>query len=818
VKTNHTIVYLLALFLGVAGLFNVAPVHVYSSSGDSYKALAVRNDLARVKESYSRIPLSFVANHGQIDKKIKFTSRGSGYSLALTPTTFALAIAHPRNKNNEKPMVQTRASASVLQATVLGGNAAAKLTGLERLLTRTNYFIGSDPRKWKTNVPNYAKVKYSGVYPGIDLVFYGNQNFLEYDFIVSPGADPGVIALGFEGITGMRVDEKGDLVLGMDAGEIRQSRPVVYQQIDGTRRLIPASYLIKGKKQIAFQIANYDRSKPLVIDPTLAFSTYLGGSGSDTGQGIAVDSAGNSYITGSTLSTDFPVTPGAFQTGKAGIGESDAFVTKMNSTGTALIYSTYFGGGNRDIGNAIALDGAGNAYITGLTDSADLPTTPGAFRTTPVLTDEFDAFAMKLNATGTALVYSTYLGSVVGIGIAVDSAGNAYIAGQADGNYPTTPGAFQTVPGGSSDGFVTKLNSTGTALIYSTFLGGSGFDIASEITIDSAGNAYVTGEAGAGFPVTPGAFQTAFNGFRDAFVTKLNPAGTALVYSTFLGGSGSDNGSGIAVNAAGNAYVTGTTDSLNFPATPGAFQSVIAGGSDAFVTELSAAGDALAYSTYLGGDGNDFGSDIALDSAGNASVVGLTGSSDFPTTADAIQSAYGGNNDAFITRLNAAGTGLVFSTYLGGSNGDSGFSISVDPAGSIYLAGSTSSADFPTTPGAFQTVFGGNSDAIVAKVVFSNFDVCFKDDGNGDLFQFNSTTGEYRFTQSSGGLTLTGTGTLSQQECLLVLEDNQSGRQVKAHFNHCNNKGQAVIQIESDMKRTFVITDKDTSNSNCADN
>jgi hypothetical protein len=706
----------------------------------------------------------------------------------------------------------------VLRATLLGANAAANLTGLEQLPTRTNYFIGSDPRRWKTNVPNYAKVKYSGVYPGVDLVFYGNQDLLEYDFIVSPGTNPGVIALGFEGITDMRVDEKGDLILRTDAGEIRQSRPVVYQQIDDARRVIPASYLIKGKKQIAFQIANYDRSKPLVIDPTLAFSTYLGGSGLDSGAGIAVDSAGNAYITGETLSTDFPVTPGAFQTMKV-LFNFDAFVTKMNSTGTALIYSTYFGGNNRDRGNNIALDTAGNAYVTGLTDSPNLPTTPGAFRTTIVGSDESDAFAMKLNATGTALVYSTYLGPLLGVGIAVDSAGNAYISGQANGDYPTTPGAFQTVPGGNSDGFVTKLNSTGTALVYSTFLGGSGFDSATKIAIDSGGNAYVTGQAGAGFPVTAGAFQTSFNGVSDAFMTKLNATGTALVYSTYLGGSGNDSGSAIAVNPAGNAYVTGSSDSLNFPTTPGAFQSVKGAGLDAFVTELNAAGNDLVYSTYLGGNGIDFGTDIALDLAGNASVVGLTGSSDFPTTADAIQSGYGGNNDAFITRLNATGTALVFSTYLGGSNSEGGFAISVDPAGSIYITGSTGSADFPTTPGAFQTIFGGISDAFVAKVVFSNFDVCFKDDGNGDLFQFDSTTGEYRFTQcSAGGVTLTGTGTLSRQGCLLLIEDNQSGRRVRAHFNHCNNKGQAVIQIESGRKRTFVITDKDTSNSNCACN
>ena len=803
-KTRHSIAHVLALSLGLTGLLNIASVPVHSS-GYSDKAPDLRYDSAKVKESYSKIPLSFEANYGQADKNVKFTSRGSGYSLALTPTTFTLAVA-------------SSASVSVLRTTLLGGNAAAKLTGVERLITTTNYFIGRDPRKWKTNVPNYAKVKYSGVYPGVDLVFYGNKNLLEYDFTVSPGTDPRVIALGFEGITAVRVDEKGDLILHTDAGEVRQSKPVVYQQIDGARQIVPASYLIKGKKQVAFQIGNYDRSKPLVIDPTLAFSTYLGGDASDSGTGIVVDSSGNAYITGNAASTNFPVTPGAFQTQIAAVPEPDAFVTKMNSTGTALIYSTYFGGGTRDSGTDIAVDGAGNAYITGLTDSGDLPTTPGAFRTTIVSGDEFNAFAMKLNATGSALVYSTYLGPVAGTGIAIDSAGNAFIVGQATGNYPTTPGAFQTVFGGGSDAFVTKLNSTGTALIYSTFLGGSGLDSADDIAIDSAGNAYVAGNAQAGFPVTAGAFQTVFNGVSDASVTKLNSTGTALVYSTFLGASGNDGGSGIAINAAGNAYVTGFTDSSNFPVTPGAFQTTKGAGLDSFVTEVSTAGNSLAYSTYLGGNGTDFGNDIALDSAGNASVVGLTGSTDFPTTADAIQSAYGGNIDAFITRLNAAGTGLVFSTYLGGSNGDNGISVKVDSAGSIYLTGSTGSADFPITAGAFQTLFGGGSaDAFITKVVFTNFDVCLIDDGNGDSFQFDSTTGDYRFTQASiGGVTLTGTGTLSERGCLLVLEDNQAGQRVLVQFNHCNSRGNAVIQIESERKFTFVVTDKDTGDNNCS--
>jgi hypothetical protein len=797
----------------LTGQLNIASIRGDSLSDYGYSAPVARYDLARVKESYARIPLSFEANYGQAHKNVKFTSRGKGYSLALARTTFTLTVANSRNKTNKESMTP---SAAVVQATLLGGNAAANLTGVEQLLTRTNYFIGSDPRMWKTNVPNYAKVKYSGVYRGIDLVFYGKQDLLEYDFIVSPGADPGAIALGFEGMTDMRIDEKGDLILRTDAGEIRQSRPVVYQQIDNARRFIPASYLIKGKKQIAFQIANYDRSKPLVIDPTLAFSTYLGGSATDSGEGIAIDSAGNAYITGDTASANFPVTAGAFQTALASPFEVDAFVTKMNSTGTALIYSTYFGGANRDRGNDIAVDAAGNAYITGLTESGDLPTTPGAFRTTPVGTDEFDAFAMKLNATGTALVYSTYLGPVIGIGITVDSTGNAYIAGQANGDYPTTPGAAQTVPGGSSDAFVTKLNSTGTALVYSTLLGGSGFDFANEIAIDSAGNAYVTGQAEAGFPITPGAFQTSFNGGPfDAFVTKLNSTGSALVYSIFLGGSGNDSGNGIVVNASGNAFVTGSSDSPNFPVTAGAFQTVKADGTDAIVTELNTTGTALVYSTYLGGNGSDVAADIALDTAGNASLVGITGSSDFPTTADAVQSASAGNNDAFITRLNATGTALVFSTYLGGINAEGARSVAVDSTGSIYVTGVTFSPNFPTTPGAFQTTFGGlQSDAFVARIVFSNFDVCLTDDGNGDSFQFDSTTGEYRFT--AGELTVTGAGTVNQQGCLIVLEDNQSGQRVRAQFNHCNNMGQAVIQIEAEKKRTFVITDKDTSDSNCA--
>ena len=339
-KTTYTVA-LLALLSLATGLLDVTPFCVNSSSAHAHKAPAARSHLAKVKESYSKIPLSFVPNHGQADNNVKFTSRGNGYSLALAPTSF---------------VVQSRKS--VLRATLLGANATPKLSGVGRLPTTTNYFLGSDPRQWRTNVPNYAKVMYSRVYPGVDLVFYGKQNHLEYDFIVSPGADPQDIALAFDGITGLRVDDKGDLLLRTAAGEIRQTRPIAYQQINNARRIVPASYLIKGKNRIAFQIANYDRSKPLVIDPTLAFSTYVGGSGVEQATAIAVDAAGNSYITGNTVSTDFPTTPGAFDTEKNTFAE-DVFVTKLNATGTAIIYSTYFGGSNREAGNDIAVDSAG---------------------------------------------------------------------------------------------------------------------------------------------------------------------------------------------------------------------------------------------------------------------------------------------------------------------------------------------------------------------------------------------------------------------------------------------------------------------------
>ncbi len=646
-KTNFRAARLCGLAMAFIALLNCVTLQAYSSNVAlppaaanliTHSRMSGQPTLDSVKDAFGRLPLSFELNQGQADPNVKFLSHSSGYRLLLTPNEALLSVMTQQSESAKKPAVQVRlspthktekqgGSALMLRMRFVNGNASAKAVGAELLPGKSNYFLGCDPRKWRTNIPNYSKVKFENVYPGVDLLYYGNQRQLEYDFVISPGADPGAVAIAFDGVDNVSVDEQGDLLLATPAGSIRQSRPVVYQREGNIKRPIPASYLLKGKNQVGFQIPEYDRSKPLIIDPVLAYSTYLGGDSFDRGNGIVADSAGNAYITGATRSTNFPVTPGAFQGTNAGLSSLDAFVTKLNATGTALIYSTYFGGGGTDTGNDIAIDSAGNAYVTGQTDSGDLPTTPGAFRTTPVGSDDFDAFAMKLNATGSALGYSTH-----------------------------------------------------------------------------------------------------------------------------VGGSGDDVAFGIALDALGSAVVTGRTDSANFP-----------------------------------------------------------------VTADAVQTALAGNSDAFVIRLDAAGSGLAFSTYLGGGNADAGLAIALDPGGNIYATGETFSSDFPTTPGAFQTAFGGLSDGFVAKISPTSFDVCIKDDGNGNLFQFNSTTGDYKFTAcGSGGATASGIGTLTRRGCLLVLEDQQEGRRVKAQVNECNKNGEVVIQVRSKTMTTFVITDKDTSNSQCA--
>lgn len=761
----------------------------------------IDNPHARLADDYSRLALSFEANRGQTDPQVYFLARGGGYTLFLTGGevlfTFGGETANHKDwksqrqvlrpsedrKNFQAPVLpwqpllvpdprlwvsksldwwdtllldktsESRSSASsegfgpemqtVLRMKLVGANQKPEVSGADELPGKVNYFLGNDPKKWHTNIPTFSKAKYQDIYPGVDLVYYGNQQQLEYDFIVSPGSDPRQIKLaltgttpdprGGEGAQPAKIDGNGDLLVQTAGGEIRFHKPSAYQWTQSSkraeRRAVGASYVLTPDEELRIQLAYYDVSQPLVIDPIVTYSTYLGGRSDDLALGAAVDASGSLYLTGSTTSPDFPKTPGAFQTqcgcGPAYSGASDAFVTKINAAGSALVYSTFLGGSRDENfplnGGAIAVDSSGNAYVTGTTISGDFPVTPGAFQTTNTAQEE--VFVTKLNPTGSGLVYSTYLGGSAtnqGVAIAVDSAGSAYVTGNTNSaDFPVTLGAYETFC--CPSGFVTKFNASGSALVYSTF-----FDAAvSGIAVDGAGNAYITGStASSSFPTTPGAFQTAYaGGDDDAFVAKLNAAGSARVYSTYLGGTGRDQAGGIAIDAFGNAYVAGGTNSPDFP-TINAAQAKYAGAQDGFVSKLSPSGSALVYSTYLGGSGYDAASAIAVDTSGSAYVTGTTGSTDFPTTADAFQTIfrgtdpnYGSGGDAFVTQLAPAGDLLTYSTYLGGGSYDIGDAIAVDASRSVYVAGWTASKDFPTVnplqPTNNSQIFNG--DAFMAK-------------------------------------------------------------------------------------------------------
>jgi len=510
--------------------------------------------------------------------------------------------------------------------------------------------------------------------------------------------------------------------------------PLIYQGIDDGRHPIAGGYELRGHNTIGFKLARYDRRRPLTIDPTMVYSTYLAGSGGARATGIAVDGSGNAYVTG-TAAPAFPVTMGAYQTAPGIAGTS--FISKLSSDGTTLIYSTYL---NAET-NAIAIDTAGNAYVTGTVFPLDgFPTTPGAFQPECTFGDDSAAFVTKLSASGSALEYSTCLSGgsgPIGLGIAVDSGGDAFVTGKANPGFPTTPGAYQTAFGGgccifASDAFVTKLDPIGSSLVYSTFIGGKDDEQGVGIVLDSAGEASITGDdfpvgsIGVGtapFPTTPAAFQTnCSSNSANGFVTKLNNLGSALIYSTCLGGSKGTVPSAIALDAANNAYVVGVTES-GFPTTRRAFQATPGScaltdfpNCDAFVSKLNRNGSALVYSTYIGGSGADSATSVAVDSSGEAILTGATSSDDFPVTTNAQQSHRTGTQNAFVSRLNAAGSSLIYSSYLGGSGTDQGMGIQLDRLGNLYVVGSTTSPDFVTTPGVFQPILAGSTDAFVIKL------------------------------------------------------------------------------------------------------
>jgi hypothetical protein len=658
-------------------------------------------------QNFARTPLYFEPNQGQTDAQVQYLARGPGYTVFLTATEAVLmaspvAKADNLTRTDEPSQRPTSASqASVVRIQLIGGNPAAQAQGLDRLPGIANYFLGNDPSQWRTHIPTYARVEYQEVYPGIGLVYYGNPRHLEYDFVVGPGADPSQIRLRFAGAQSVRVGAGGELVA--EAGEhvLLQGKPIVYQNVAGERREIAVGFVVQGQ-EVSFALGSYDRGHALVVDPVLSYSTYLGGSGSDDGRGIAVDAAGNAYVTGYVTSPDFP-TVNALQPTAGG------YVAKLSADGSALVYCTYLGGSSQDVGGKIAVDTAGNAYVIGTTFSADFPTVNAL---QPYFGGgDGDAFVAKLTADGSALVYSTYLGGSGrerGNCITVDAAGNAYVTGATNSADFPTSNPLQPVLGNLFfNAFVAKLTADGSALVYSTYLGGSsGTDRAFGIAVDAAGNAYVSGLASSpDFPRT-----THIGPPGGGFVAKLEPTGSSLVYSTTIGGAGAH---GIAVDGAGSAYVVGGAGS-GFP-TVNALQPAPGGpNGNAFVAKLTADGSALIYSTYLGGSGGDVGAGIAVDAAGNAYVTGSASSTDFPT-ANPFQSSLHGVQNAFVAKLTADGSALVYSTYLGGSGGEAGSAIAVDTTGNAYVTGLTASSDFPTA-NPLQPGLRGMQNAFVAKI------------------------------------------------------------------------------------------------------
>ncbi len=679
---------------------------------------------AQIHDAYGTVPLSFEANQGQTAPAVRFLSRGHRYNLYLTDREAVLALHRPHARTPDD-------SPAVIRMTLVDASFASAATGLDELPSKSHYLIGNDPQRWHTDVRQYAKVRYAGVYPGIDLVYYGNQGQLEYDFVISAGADPQQIQLAWPGARDVRVSESGELVVAVDGGEIVQHKPVMYQMVDGVRHEIAGGYRLSDEHRVTFHIGGYDRSRELVIDPVLSFATYLGGSdsgvpfrGDELGIRIAVDRGGHAYVFGTTTSMDFPTTEGARpRSGPAFI--SDLFITKFNRNGTGLEYSTYLGGSSFEGSGDIAVDNHGQAYLIGSTLSPDFPVTPGAFQRLSAGSEE--GFVTKLNRRGTGLVYSSYLGgsgSEEGTGIAVDKEGSAYVAGRTfSSDFPIVEGAYKSTKTDSLDLFVTKVNPMGTALVYSTYLGGMSLETAAGIAVDDHHNAFVVGLTfSSDFPTTPDAAMPAFSGGgADGFVAKLNRDASALVYSTFIGGSGTETAVAIALDKRGRAHVTGGTFSPDFPVTPDAFQPTHID-FDAFIAMVSHDGTAFVHASYLGGSNTDAGAGIAVDDDGRVHVTGQTDARDFPVTPDAFQPTCSCpstviSSDAFVTVVDWNDASLVFSTYLGGSTNDRAEGIALDKRGNAYVAGGTWSRDFPTTPGAFQPSHaGGLNDAFVVKI------------------------------------------------------------------------------------------------------
>lgn len=706
-------------------------------------------------------PLYLVENKGQWQEDVFFQLGQPRYSIFFTSSGISYQFIENdgREKNSQKnlPGVTKNDDSPVrldhFFVRFAGASENLKIEGRDENKTKFSYIRGRDASRWVRGARTYRKLVYRDLYPHVDLVIHGNGAAIKNDYVVQPGGNVGRIRLKYEGVRSLRVNPEGQLELTTERGRILDEKPYSYQIIDGERVEVPARYRLQQGRIVGFDVGEYRKDLDLVIDPVI-YSTYLGGIGEDDNyEGIVIDAAGNAYVTGMTISSDFPATVGAYDTSPN--GNWDIFVTKVSPTGTDLVFSTFLGGMMNDDGDGIAIDAEGSVYVTGDTWSTDLPVTGGVYDCT--YNTNGDVFVAKIDSLGENLLYLTYLGGTgneYGDGLTVDASGNAYVTGYTTStDFPTSGGAYDTTHNGSADVFVTKIDATAQNILYSTFLGHSGDEVGFSIVLDAANHAVVTGyTTSAGFPTVPGSYDTTYNGGTyDAFVFKIDGAGTGLSFSTFLGESGDDLAWKTRLDKSGNVYVGGYTNSTAFPTTPGAYDTTYNGSgsdSDAFLVKLPPSGQTLLFSTLLGGTGYDACLGLDIDIYGNAYLAGPTSSTDFPVTADAEASSYyGGNRDGFGAIINSAGQVLVYSTYFGSDGADWPYGVAIDSVGSIFLAGNTDSTYF-ADPGSYDETYNGNGDTFAIRAfvsvqlpVFDGHNFDGSPDGDSDVAIFRPADG-----------------------------------------------------------------------------
>jgi len=671
--------------------------------------------LSQARTALARLPLRFEANRGQWDPAVRYGARANGYALLLT---------------GAGPVVALPGSARV-DIRLLNSNPASSIEALGPLPSHTDYFVGSREH-WHTDVPNYSRVRYGAVYPGIDVVYYGNPSRLEYDFVLQPGADPDAIRLNFSGAGPLTITPEGDLAFESAGSRMVQEKPVIYQEDRRTavRRQVQGRYVLLARNVVGVRLERYDRTEPLVIDPTLVYSTFMGGSDRDQITATQLDSSGHLYVAGSTATNDLVATTTTYQATNG--GGIDVFVAVIDTTpgkGFPILYFSYIGGSGTDIPLAMALDSSNNIYLTGTTNSTDFPTAGSAIATAGGGANIVSGFVLELNSgtTGTSsLVYSTYLGGTTGNqsanAIALDHSGNIYVIGTTKAtDFPVSSGAYQSALNGLQDAFLCKINPASSTIAYSTYLGGELEDDGRGIAVASNGLVYFAANTNSTqFPLAGASYGGSLVGKYDIIIGAMDmtQSGTgSLVYATYFGGSDNDLVRNLALDASGNLLLTGSTLSADFPVTKDAFQPVYGGNGDAFVLVVNPSNPAFVlYSSYLGGADGEVGNAIVADSAGFLYVTGYTLSPDFPTTADAPQPAWQRSIDIFVTKLQrgvAGPAGLKWSTYYSGGVANAGLTLVVGPDGTVYVAGYAGS-QFPTTSNATQGAFdGGYSDGFI---------------------------------------------------------------------------------------------------------